>query len=271
MSDSENEHLPRPESGGKKAKVARGALQAIGGAVPFVGGIVSAVAGAWSEHEQDKMNRFFEHWLRMLQDELKEKEETILEVMSRVDMQDEAISKRVESREYQSLLKKAFRDWAGAESNEKRIYIRNILANAASTNLSSDDVIKMYLDWLEKFSVMHFQVIGAVYSNPGITRGGMWISIGKGQVREDSADADLFKLLIRDLTIGGIIRQHRETDYRGNLIRKTPQKRPQGSGPKPAVSAFDDVEEYELTDLGKQFVHYAMNELTIKIEFHEES
>lgn len=258
-----------PKGGGKKAKVARGALQAVGGAVPLVGGLVSAVAGAWSEHEQEQVNRFFDHWIRMLHDELKEKEETIIEIMARLDMQDEEVIKRVESPQYQSLLKKAFRDWSGAESNDKRVFIRNILTNAAQTSISSDDVIKMYLDWLEKYSLMHFQVIAAIYNQRGITRGGMWRSIGKGDVREDSADADLFKLLIRDLSTGGIIRQHRETDYYGNPIAKRPQRRPKGSGPKPAVSAFDDVEEYELTDLGKQFVHYAMTEQTVKIEFDQ--
>ncbi|MBW2663413.1 MAG: hypothetical protein JRD93_15855 [Deltaproteobacteria bacterium] len=92
-----------PKSG-KVARISRGALQAIGGAVPFAGGVLSAVAGAWSEGEQEKVNRFFKHWVRMLQDELKEKEQTIIEIMARLDLQDEAISSRVESKEYQSLV-----------------------------------------------------------------------------------------------------------------------------------------------------------------------
>lgn len=32
-------------------------------------------------------------------------------------------------------------------------------------------------------------------------------------------------------------------------------------------SAFDDEEQYELTDLGDQFIHYAMTDLPLKIEF----
>ena len=58
----------------------------------------SAVAGAWSEGEQEKVNRFFKHWLQMLQDELKEKEQTIIEIMARLDLQDDAISERVKAR-----------------------------------------------------------------------------------------------------------------------------------------------------------------------------
>lgn len=255
---------------GKVARYSRGAMQAIGGAVPFAGGVFSAIAGAWSDGEQDKVNRFFEHWVRMLQDELKEKEETIMEIMARLDLQDEAIADRIESKEYQSLVKKTFREWAGAESEEKRVYIRNILSNAAASNVSSDDVVRMYIDWINQYSEMHFQVIGAIYNSDGITRGAIWQKIGRGKVRENSADADLYKLLFRDLSTGGIIRQHRKVDRFGNFIPKPTKRRPKGSGSKPPVSAFDENEGYELTELGKQFVHYAMSELPPKIEFKAE-
>jgi hypothetical protein len=259
-----------PESG-KVAKISRGALQAIGGAIPFAGGVLSAIAGAWSEGEQDRVNRFFEHWVRMLKDELREKEQTIVEIMARLNLQDEAIAARVESKEYQSLVKKTFREWSGAESEQKREYIRNILSNAAATQVSSDDVVRLYIDWINQYSEMHFQVIGAIYNSGGITRGAIWKKIGKGPVREDSADADLYKLLFRDLSTGGIIRQHRATDRFGNFIAKTPQRSPKGSGPKPLVSAFDNQEGYELTELGQQFVHYAMTDLPLRIEFKNEA
>jgi hypothetical protein len=259
-----------PLKAGKAAKISRAALQVVGGAIPFAGGVLSAIAGAWSEGEQDRLNRFFEHWLQMLKDELKEKEKTVFEIMARLDLQDEEIAKRVESKEYQSLMKKAFREWAGTESETKREYVRNILANAAASRVSSDDVVRLYLDWLENYSELHFRVIGAIYNSDGITRGAIWSKIGKGPVREDSADADLYKLLIRDLSTGSIIRQHRETDYHGNFIAKTAVHRPKGSAPKPMVSAFDNQEGYELTELGKQFVHYAMTDLPPKIEFFSE-
>lgn len=270
MTDGINPEDEVPK-GKRVAKYSRGALQAIGGAVPFAGGIFSAIAGAWSEKEQDRVNRFFEHWVRMLQDELKEKEDTIIEIMARLDLQDESIAARVESKEYQSLVKKTFREWAGAESEDKRAYIRNILSNAAASSVSSDDVIRMYIDWINQYSEMHFQVIGAIYNSEGITRGEIWRKIGKGPLREDSADADLYKLLFRDLSTGSIIRQHRQVDRFGNFIPKPTQRRPKGSGPKPPVSAFDENEGYELTGLGQQFVHYAMSELPPKIEFQAET
>jgi hypothetical protein len=256
----------RPEPG-KVAKISRAALQVAGGAIPLAGGVLSAIAGVWSEAEQERFNRFFEAWIRMLQDEFKEKEETIIEIMARLDLQDEAIAERVQSIEFQSLLKKTFRDWAGVESEQKRVYIRNILSNAAASRLTSDDVVRMFIDWISHYSEMHFQVIAAIYNSDGITRGEVWRKIGRGAVREDSADADLYKLLFRDLSTGGITRQHREVDYYGNFIPKATERRPKGSGPKPMVSAFDEQDGYELTELGSQFVHYAMTELPPKIEF----
>src|SRR3989339_881473 len=247
----EDKNLPEENSA---PKIVRGALQVIGGAVPFAGGLLSAAAGAWSENE---------------------KERTILEIMARLDIHDEEIAKRLESKEYQSLLKKTFREWSGAESEDKRTYIRNILANAAASAMTSDEVVRLFIDWLKMYSELHFKVIAVIYKHGtnGVSRGGVWSDLGKAEVAENSADADLFKLLFRDLSTGGVIRQHREVDYYGNFVAKTPQRRPKGSGPKPVTSAFDDEDSYELTELGKQFVHYAMTDLPLKIEYkpHEEA
>ena len=206
----------------------------------------------------------------MFAEEMREKEQTIIEIMSRLDMHDEEIAKRVESTEYQSLLRKAFRDWAGAESEKKRVLVRNLLANAAASKLTNDDVVKLFLKWIKDYSEFHFEVIGAIYNNTGITRGQVWRKLGRAAVREDSSEADLFRLLCRDLSTGGIIRQHRETDYAGNFLAK---RRPPSAPPAPKgitktmKSAFDDEEQYELTALGEQFVHYAMTNLPPKIQF----
>jgi hypothetical protein len=244
-------------------------LQVIGGLIPFAGGLFSAAAGAWSEAEQERVNRFFRHWLEMLQDELREKEKTILEIMARLDIHDDRTTRRLESEEYQSLLRKAFREWSAAESEEKRTYIRNILANAAASTMTSDEVIRLFIDWLRMYSELHFKVIAVIFRHgtSGVSRGGVWNELGRLSVAENSADADLFKLLFRDLTTGGVMRQHRDVDYYGNFLPKTPQRRPRGSGPKSLTSAFDEEDSYELTELGKQFVHYAMTDLPLKVEY----
>lgn len=250
-------------------KYARGILQAAGGAIPFAGGLFSAAAGHWSQQEQSRVNEFLHGWLQMMGDELQEKQRTIADIVTRLDMHDEKISERVRSDEYQSLVKKTFRNWAGTESTKKQEFIRNILTNAAATDLTSDDVVRLFIDWLQTYSEFHFAVIGDIYQNPGATRLEIWQRLGKGQPREDSPEADLYKLLFRDLSTGGVIRQHRETDYEGNFI---PKRQPKGArrsaGGARIKSAFDDEEPYELTALGDQFVHYAMTELIPKIAYH---
>ncbi len=269
VEDGKMDDVPELPQGAKGGMAARGILNAVGGAIPFAGGLLSAAASAWSEREQNRINEFLRHWIKMLAEEMREKEQTILEIMARLDMRDEETAKRVESPEYQSLLRKAFRDWAGAESEEKRVLIRNLLANAGAATIASDDVVKLFLEWIKNYSELHFAVIGAIYNSAGITRGGVWRKLNRPTVREDSSDADLFRLLIRDLSTGGIIRQHRETDYAGNFVAKRSQRTTSSKGEtKTMKSAFDDEEQYELTALGDQFVHYAMTDLPPKLEFH---
>jgi hypothetical protein len=244
-------------------RVARLAMAIIGGAIPLLGGAVSGAAGAWSESEQDHFNRVAESWMQLQKDEIKEIGITIAEILTRLDLNDENIRKRIESSEYLSLLKKCFRDWSAAESEAKRILIRNLLSNAAASKICTDDVIRMFIQWINDYSEMHFKVIRWIYKNPGCTRKNIWMGVHGAVVREDSAEADMFKLLIRDLSTGSVIRQHREKDYYGHFIKKP--RKPSGGQSQVLKSAFEDEEEYELTELGKQFVRYTMDEVMPRI------
>ena len=237
-------------------RIARFALAFIGGAIPFVGGAFSGAAGAWSEAQQDHFNKVFASWLKLQEDEIKEIGLTIAEILSRLDLNDANIQARLESPEFLKLLKKAFRDWSAAESEEKRVLIRNLLTNAAVHKISSDDVVRMFIQWIDMYSEAHFAVIKWIYKNPGCTRMEMWNGVHGEKVREDSAEADLFKLLIHDLSTGHVIRQHREKDYYGNFIKETPRR--SSSTSRIMKSAFDDDKQYELTELGAQFVRYTM-------------
>lgn len=253
---------------GDTAKAGRAGLNVAAGMVPFLGGILAAIAAHWGEREQEHANNMLRQWVQMLEDELHEKSKTISEVIARLDMQDEETLKRVESEEYQRLLKKSFRKWSSIDSESKREKIRNILSNAASCRLVSDDVVGLFIDWIEEYSDFHFEVIGQIYQSEGVSRGAVWENLGKPRVREDSADADLYRMLIDDLSRGRVIRQHRRTDYHGNFLKETPSKKAQkGEGSSTLVSAFDREKRYELTELGKQFVHYAMNELAPRLTF----
>jgi hypothetical protein len=125
-------------SSSQAARLTRFGLQLVAGAVPGLGGLLSAASGAWSENEQEHVNRVFKQWLQMLEAELQEKSRTIIEIMARVDMNDEKIRARIESPEYQALLKKAFRNWQNVDSESKRQKARNLLSNAAGSSLVTE-------------------------------------------------------------------------------------------------------------------------------------
>jgi hypothetical protein len=244
-------------------KVARFALALLGG-VPFVGGAFGGAAGAWSEAEQDYFNKVAANWLKLQEDEIREIGVTIAEILSRLDLNDTETQRRIESPEYLSLIKKCFRDWSAAESEEKRVYVRNLLTTAATSKICNHDVVRMFIQWIDNYSELHLKVVRWIYKHRGCTRMDMWIGIYGERVREDSAEADMFKLLIRDLSTGSVIRQHREKDYSGNWIKKTRPPR-RGTQSQTLKSAFDDEEEYELTELGTQFVRYTVEGAMPKI------
>lgn len=235
------------------------------GGIPIAGSIIGAGSAAWSEYEQNQFKKILTSWLKLQEDEIQEIGHTLVEIMMRIDRNDENVQKRIESPEYLSLVKKCFRDWSAAESEEKRILIRNLLSNAAGgEKICGDDVIRLFIEWIEHYSEGHFRIIKEIYKKPGITRHEIWLNIYTDKVREDSAEADLFRLLINDLSLGRVIRQHREKDYQGNFLKAKPQKNSNSSS-KIMTSAFDDNKEYELTELGRWFVHYTMNEIVPKI------
>lgn len=137
--------------------------------------------------------------------------------------------------------------------------------NAAGTRVCSDDVVRLFLDWLDLYHEAHFAVIREIFQNPGSSRYEIWTTLYGDLPREDSAEADLFKLLIRDLSTGGVARQERDVNSLGQFVRKTPQRRRRGAAPTTMESAFEDSKPYVLTELGKQFVHYTMNEVVTRI------
>lgn len=248
---------------GAGPKIARFALAGLS-AIPIVGGAIGGVGGAWSEADQDYINKLFFSWLKLQEEEIKEIGITIREIMLRLDLQDEEIKKRIESSEYLKLLKKAFRDWSAAESEEKRILIRNLLSNAAATKICTDDVVRLFIDWINKYSEIHFKVIRQIYTNKGITRKSIWMNMHGQEVRENSAEADLFKVVLHDLSTGHVARQHRETDAYGNFLK--PERKPKNNYRESTyATAFDDDKQYELTELGLQFVHYTMNEIVPRL------
>lgn len=235
----------------------------------MAGGAIGGVIGLRSEKDQQRFNEIVHMWLKTQADELEEISKTMFEVMDKLDLEDERIRQRIESPEYLRLIKKCFRDWSAAESEEKRQLIAQLLVNAAGAHITSDDIVSLFVGWIDTYSEGHFRVVRAAYNHAGSTRRDIWLRMNPGASagafpREDSSEADLFKLYIQDLTMGHLIRQHRPTDYMGNFIPQPRARRGTGNG-NAYTSAFDGTKQYELTQLGEQFVHYAMSDAVMKI------
>lgn len=234
------------------------------GSVPWVGGFLSAAANMPADEAAARDDELRTQWLEEHQRKLGQLHGTLNDVAQRFGSLGPEIEERVESPEYLALVRQAFRTWDHAETDEKRRYVGNLLANAAGTKLTSDDVVRLFIAWLDQYHEAHFMVIRQIYQHPGIGRYDIWDQIHGEFPREDSAEADLYRMLIRDLNIGGVIRQSRAINAAGQFLRRKAVRKP-GGAPTTMESAFEDTKPYELTDLGKQFVHYTMNEVVGRI------
>ena len=248
----------------KRHRVSKKFLLAALGSIPWVGGFIAALLTLKDDARNTKTNQLQNQWLEEHSAKMNRLAHTLVQIVARPDDFGEDISKRIESEEYLALVRKGFRAWDKADNEEKRELIRRLLTNAGATTLCPDDLIRLFIDWIDYYHEAHFMVIRVIYRNPGVTRGRIWEEIHDVFPKEDSSEADLFKLLIRDLSTGGVIRQHRETNQYGQFLKK-PSRRGRQTVSRTMKSAFDDTDPYVLTELGKQFVHYCMDEAVLRL------
>jgi hypothetical protein len=247
----------------KKRAFEKFALAALG-SIPWVGGFLSAAVSLKTEESSLKADSLRNQWLEEHEQKMNNLGQTMNDIGDRFNSLGEEINDRLQSDEYLDVVRKAFRTWDKADTDEKKSYVANLITNAAGTRLCSDDVIRLFIDWLETYHEAHFAVIREIYKDPGVTRYNIWTVIHGEIPREDSAEADLFKLLIRDLSTGGVIRQVRKTTYDGQFLKRKVSKG-KSSAPTTMESAFESTKQYVLTELGKQFVHYTMTEAVQRI------
>lgn len=248
----------------KKRALEKFALAALG-SIPWVGGFISAAVNLKTEEGSLKLDSLQTKWLEEHEIKMQRLVGTLTEIGQRFDAIGPAIEDRIKSEEYLDVVRKAFRAWDDSDTDEKRKIVANLVSNSAGTKLCSDDVVRQFIDWLELYHESHFAVIRVVFQNPGATRYDIWSEIHGDIPREDSAEADLYRLLIRDLSTGGVIRQDRETTYDGKFLKKRPATRRPATSSSTMESAFEDSKSYVLTELGKQFVHYTMNEVVSRL------
>lgn len=261
--------LAKSEPSRRKRIVEKMILAALG-SIPWVGGFLSAAANYKTEEGSLKQDSLQTQWLEEHHAKIIALQEALEGIQRRFASLGPDIEERIQSEPYLALVRKAFRVWDEADTEEKRRYIANIVVNSAGTRVCSDDVVRLFLEWLQQYHEIHFAVIREVFQNPGSTRYEIWTNLYGEIPREDSAEADLFKRLIRDLTIGGVIRQERDTNELGQFVRKSPRGTRRGPAPTTLESAFEDTKPHVLTSLGKQFVHYTMNEVVTRLEHENE-
>ena len=233
------------------------------GAIPWVGGFLAAAIEL--RKDPDKIDNLQRQSLEHHETKLQKLQRTLVSIGKRLENFDEEIDERLESPEFLALVDKGFREWDAASTEEKREYVRLLLTNAAASSLCSDDLVRLFLDWIRKYDDTHFRVIKAIYNNHEISRRDMWLTMHPTVPKDNSSEADLFKLLIHDLSLGHVIRQHRATTHGGQFLKQSTRGRTKSKGSSTMKSPFDASDPYELTELGTLFVHYVMNEVSPQI------
>jgi hypothetical protein len=262
--EAAQEDLAESLGGGKYKKYIRFVVAALS-SIPWIGGLIGASAAFTAERDQERVNDLHRLWLEEHQEKAAELGNTLMDIFARLENFGDAIKERIESPEYLNLVKKCFRSWDEADTEEKKQMLKKLITNASAIKLCPDDLVRLFIAWIDQYHETHFMVIKEIYRHPGITRAQIWDRIRASRPREDSAEADLFRYLIRDLSTGGVVRQERETDGYGNFLKKDTRGQSHGTGNRVMESAFEGTKPYVLTALGKQFVHYVMEDVVPQI------
>lgn len=278
LTPTDDQNLSSPEnvlvaelSKGKGKKYAKFTM-AVLGSLPWVGSfmnIVASLGGAamdFSDGDQDKINELQRLWIKEHQEKITMLSFVLQDIFLRLDSFGEEIQERIESPEYLGLVRSAFRSWDQAETEEKRQMIKRLITNAGATKLCPDDLVRLFIKWIDQYHESHFVVIKEIYQNHGSTRGQIWDRVHTERPREDSSEADLFRYLIRELSTGGVIRQEREITSDGQFLKRPTSPQSRGSRSSVMESAFEDSKPYTLTELGEKFIHYVLSDAVIRIE-----
>lgn len=256
--------LDLPDS--KKGTYSRFAMAALG-SIPWVGGFIAGSASYHAEKEQGRINENIQTWMQEHEQKIQSLYSTLISIAERIDELGDEAKSRIQEDAYLELVKKGFRTWDNAETEDKREHIKRLLTNAAGTSVTEDDIIRLFIDWIDRYHESHLEIIRAVHQNPGISLRGIWEELGNsGELpKENSSSADLFRMLIHDLSTGRVIRQERKTNHLGQFLKKS-RKGKRFPSSNVMKSSFDAIDRHELTELGQEFVHYVLSESVSRIE-----
>ena len=152
------------------------ALAALGG-IPWVGGVISAAAAFKAGESEMQQNVLLREWLQEHQEKLQELRATLGKLVARLDGFGQEVEERITSTEYLTLVRKTFREWDAADTDEKRKLLVQLITNAGGTRIVSDDIVRLFLDWIDTYHEAHFAVIREIQKNEGPTRYDIWLSM----------------------------------------------------------------------------------------------
>src|SRR5258707_5475252 len=144
-------------------------LMAAIGSIPWVGGLLSALASIPGDEKSAQSDDLRTEWLEEHQAKLSNLKDTLEEISTRFPALGPTIDDRIQEPSYLALVRQSFRTWDKAETSDKRQYVANLLTNAAGTRLCSDDVLRLFFSWLGPYHQAHFIVIPQIFWEPRIS------------------------------------------------------------------------------------------------------
>lgn len=245
-------------------------VMAVLGVLPWIGPLLAASSAAYGEKKQEVHNLLLTRWMQEHEQRLQNLQTGLSTIIKRVESLGVDAEKKLNEEGFLKLARRAYRAWDKAQSSEKRKLFVRLLINAAGTRLCSEDMVRLFIDWIDRYDETHFRIIAAIHTcgDENLTRLGIWLKTSGAVIpREDSSQADLYRLLIHDLSVGRVIRQERAIAPNGSRVRKKQRgKKKVGIAATQFLqSSFDNQKRYELTQLGKEFVHYVLNDAVQRI------
>ncbi len=129
--------LAQQLGGGKRKKYVRFFIAALS-SIPWVGGLFSASASFSAERGQEHVNDLHRLWLAEHEEKAKELIATLNEIFERLDNFGDEIQERLESPEFLALVRKTFKSWDEADTEEKRQMLKRLITNAGAIKLCSE-------------------------------------------------------------------------------------------------------------------------------------
>lgn len=116
-------------------------LEAIGmaavGTIPWVGGAIAAGAAYAADQSGVRREDLLREWLEEHYAKLRLLQATLHEMAARLEGFGDEVERRILSEEYLQLVRKTFRQWDEADTEEKRRILVQLITNAAGTRICS--------------------------------------------------------------------------------------------------------------------------------------